>query len=286
MAVPTLVPGGGSHCFFQEGESKVKVLFIGDIVGQAGRRALKEQLPRLKNEHNPDFIVVNGENAAGGKGITADIANGLFELGADGITMGNHTWDNKNIFEWIDSEPRIVRPANYPPGTPGSGAALLKKNGKELWIVNLMGRVYLPALDCPFRTLEKLSERWKKKPAAVLVDVHAEATSEKLAIAWHFDGKVSAVVGTHTHVQTNDDQIFPQGTAYITDVGMTGSREGILGMERDAVIRKFLTQLPVRFQADEGKYQLHGVVLDLDEQSGKARSIRKIRVYEGEFLMH
>ena len=264
----------------------MKVLFIGDIVGQSGRRALKEQLPRLKSEYSPDFIVVNGENAAGGKGITADIANALFDLGADGITMGNHTWDNKNIFEWIDTEPRIVRPANYPPGTPGSGAALLKKNGKELWIVNLMGRVYLPAIDCPFRTLEKLAERWKKKPAAVLVDMHAEATSEKLAIAWHFDGKVSAVVGTHTHVQTNDEQIFPQGTAYITDVGMTGSREGILGMEREAVIRKFLTQLPVRFQADEGKYQLHGVVLDLDEESGKARSIRKIRIYEGEFRMH
>lgn len=263
----------------------MKVLFIGDIVGSVGRKALKENLPALKTAHHPDFIVVNGENAAGGKGITAAIANEFFELGVQGITMGNHTWDNKDIFEFIDDEPRLIRPANYPEGTPGQGTTTLKANGKELTLINVMGRAFLPPLDCPFRTLDRILEKTKKKTKAILVDVHAEATSEKLAVGWYLDGKVSAVVGTHTHVQTNDDQLLPNGTAYITDVGMTGSREGILGMERSAVLHKFLTQLPVRFVADEGKYQFHGVVVEIDEQTGTAKSIKKIRIYEGEFKM-
>ena len=264
----------------------MKVLFIGDIVGSAGRRALKENLPALKQAHRPDFIVVNGENAAGGKGITGAIAHEFFEQGVHGITMGNHTWDNKDIFDFIDDEPRLIRPANYPAGTPGEGTVTLKADGKELMLINVMGRAFLPPLDCPFRTLDKLLDKSKKRPKAVFVDVHAEATSEKIAIGWYLDGKVSAVVGTHTHVQTNDEQLLPNGTAYITDVGMTGSREGILGMEREAVIRKFLTQLPVRFVADEGKYQFHGVVVNIDDATGLATSIKTIRIYEGEFKMH
>lgn len=264
----------------------MKVLFIGDIVGAAGRKALKENLPSLKTTHNPDFIVVNGENAAGGKGITAAIAAEFFEWGVHGITMGNHTWDNKDIFDFIDKEPRLVRPANYPPGTPGQGIATLQAGGKELTIMNVMGRSFLPPLDCPFRTMDKLLDKSKKRAKAVLVDVHAEATSEKLALGWYLDGKVSAVVGTHTHVQTNDDQLLPNGTAYITDVGMTGSREGILGMEREAVITKFLTQLPVRFVADEGKYQFHAVLIAIDDATGLAKSIKTIRIYEGEFKMY
>lgn len=264
----------------------MKVLFIGDIVGSVGRKALKENLPALKTEHNPDFIIVNGENAAGGKGITRAIANEFFELGVHGVSMGNHTWDNKDIFEWIDEEPRLIRPVNYPEGTPGTGYVTLKANNKELMLVNVMGRAFLPPLDCPFRTMDRILEKTKKRPKAVLVDVHAEATSEKLAMGWYLDGKVSAVVGTHTHVQTNDNQIFPNGTAYITDVGMTGSREGILGMERTAVLKKFLTQLPVRFVADEGKYQFHGVLITIDDAAGTAKSIRTIRIYESEFVMN
>jgi metallophosphoesterase (TIGR00282 family) len=263
----------------------MKVLFIGDIVGAAGRRALKEILPELKSKHNPDFIVINGENAAGGKGITGALANEFFDLGAHAITMGNHTWDNKDIFDVIDREPRLIRPANYPEGTPGEGTVTVKANGKELMVVNVMGRAFLPPLDCPFRTMDHLLDASNKRPKAVLVDLHAEATSEKIAMGWYLDGRVSAVVGTHTHVQTNDDQRLPNGTAYITDVGMTGSREGVLGMERDAVLTKFLTQLPVRFVADEGKYQFHAVLLDIDDATGLSKSIQKIRIYEGEFRM-
>lgn len=262
----------------------MKVLFVGDIVGSTGRRALKENLPQLKAKYRPDFIVVNGENAAGGRGITAAIANEFFELGVQCITMGNHTWDNKDIFNVIDQEPRLIRPINFPPGTPGNGAATLRANGKELMVINVMGRTFLPPLEDPFRLLDEVLEE-KKRPKAVLVDVHAEATSEKLAVGWHFDGRVSAVVGTHTHVQTNDDQLLPKGTAYITDVGMTGSREGILGMERENVIKKFLTQMPVRFTAAEGKYQFHAVLIEIDEATGLSKSIRTIRIYEGEFQM-
>lgn len=265
--------------------ANMKVLFVGDIVGSTGRRALREQLPELKNKHNPDFIVVNGENAAGGRGITEAIANEFFELGVQCITMGNHTWDNKDIFNFIDREPRLIRPINYPQGTPGQGAHVIQANGKELMVVNVMGRTFLPPLEDPFRMLDELLQD-PKRPKAVLVDVHAEATSEKLAVAWYLDGRVSAVVGTHTHVQTNDDQLFPKGTAYITDVGMTGSREGILGMVRDNVIKKFLTQMPVRFTAAEGKYQFHAVLIEIDESTGLSKSIRTIRIYEGDFQMY
>ncbi len=263
----------------------MKVLFVGDIVGSAGRKALKENLPQLKSKVRPDIIIVNGENAAGGKGITAAIANEFFEQGVHGITMGNHTWDNKDIFDWIDSERRIVRPANYPAGTPGNGYMTVANGSKELTVVNVMGRSFLPPLDCPFRTMDDILTKIKKKSKCILVDVHAEATSEKLALGWYLDGKVSAVVGTHTHVQTNDAQLLPSGTAYVTDVGMTGSREGILGMEREAVIRKFITQLPVRFTADDGKYQFHAAAIDMDEATGRASKIQLIRIYEDEFRM-
>jgi len=263
----------------------MKVLFVGDIVGSAGRRALKENLQALKLKHHPDFIVVNGENAAGGRGITEKIANEFFELGVQCITMGNHTWDNKDIFHFIDREPRLIRPINYPAGTPGLGSCTMKSNGKELTVVNAMGRTFLPPLDDPFSAVDDFLASEKKRAKAVLVDMHAEATSEKLAFGWYLDGRVSAVVGTHTHVQTNDDQVLPKGTGYITDVGMTGSREGILGMEREPVIKKFLTQLPVRFTADEGRYQFHAVIIDIDDTTGLSKSIKTIRIYEGEFQM-
>ncbi len=221
----------------------INVLFIGDIVGSVGRKALKDTLPSLKAKYNPHVIIANGENAASGRGITQSIAKDFFEWGVHGITMGNHTWDNKDIFDFIDDEPRMIRPANFPPGTPGRGAAVIKANGKELAIVNLQGRTFLPAIDCPFRTSDEIIDQLRKKHKCILVDFHAEATSEKIAMGWHLDGRASIVVGTHTHVQSNDDTILPGGTAYLTDAGMVGPKDGILGMEREAVLRKFKTQL-------------------------------------------
>ncbi|KOR89938.1 TIGR00282 family metallophosphoesterase [Paenibacillus solani] len=263
----------------------LKVLFIGDIVGSTGRKALKASLAELKSKYQPHIIIANGENAASGRGITSAIANEFFNWGIHGITLGNHTWDNKDIFEFIDDESRMIRPANFPPGTPGRGYTVIKANGKQLAIVNLQGRTFLPAIDCPFRAADEIVEELRQKNKCILVDFHAEATSEKIAMGWHLEGRVSMVVGTHTHVQSNDDTILPGGTAYITDTGMVGSKEGVLGMQREAVLYKFQTQLPARFQVDEGKWQLHAVCVDMDEETGKARKIQKIRMYEDEWRM-
>lgn len=263
----------------------MNVLFIGDIVGNVGRAAVKKVLPALKSKYNPHIIIANGENAAAGRGITAAIVKELLEAGVHGITMGNHTWDNKDIFEWIDDQPRLVRPANFAPEAPGQGAAIIKANGKELAIINLQGRAFLPPIDCPFRKADELIDQLKQKTKNILVDFHAEATSEKIAMGWHLDGKASLVVGTHTHVQTNDDRVLPNGTAYITDVGMVGSMEGVLGMEREAVLHRFLTQLPARFVVDEGDWHLHGVSVEIDDATGKAKKIQKIRLTETEWLL-
>ncbi|EFM13137.1 metallophosphoesterase [Paenibacillus curdlanolyticus YK9] len=262
----------------------MKVLFIGDIVGSVGRGAVKKVLPALKSKYNPHIIIANGENAAAGRGITAAIAKELFDAGVHGITMGNHTWDNRDLFEWIDDEPRIVRPANFPPGAPGSGAAVIKANGKKLGIINLQGRTFLPPIDCPFRAADELIDEMRNETNQILVDFHAEATSEKIAMGWYLDGRASLVVGTHTHVQTNDDRILPEGTAYLTDVGMVGPRDGVLGMERTAVLRRFLTQLPTRFVVDEGDWHFHALLLETDESTGKAVSIQKIRLTEEELM--
>ncbi|MCZ8512291.1 TIGR00282 family metallophosphoesterase [Paenibacillus filicis] len=263
----------------------MRILFIGDIVGSVGRKALKTCLPKLKVKYNPKWIVANGENAAAGRGITSAITKEIFELGVHGITMGNHTWDQKEIFDFIDKEERMVRPANFPQGTPGRGFTILKGKDSELAIVNLQGRTFLPPLDCPFDKALEIVEQVKKRTKFVLVDFHAEATSEKIAMGWHLDGKVSAVVGTHTHVQTNDERILPQGTAFVTDVGMVGPRDGILGMERTAVLQKFKTQLPVRFVVDEGKWHFHAVCIDLDPSTGLGQRIQLIRMDEDGVLL-
>lgn len=263
----------------------MKVLFIGDIVGNVGRKALKENLPYLKSKYKPHVVIVNGENAAAGRGITGAIANEFFNWGVHGITLGNHTWDNKDIFDFIDDEPRMIRPANFPPGTPGRGYTVVKGEGKELAIVNLQGRTFLPALDCPFRVADEIVDEPRQDHKCILVDMHAEATSEKIAMGWHLDGRASLVVGTHTHVQSNDDRILPGGTAYLTDAGMVGPRDGILGMEREAVLRKFYTQLPVRFVVDDGKWHFHGVFVEIDEATGAATRIEKIRLTEDEWRM-
>jgi hypothetical protein len=263
----------------------MKVLFIGDIVGNVGRSALKQVLPALRSKHNPTVIVVNGENAAAGRGITKAIAKEFFDAGVNGITMGNHTWDNKDIFEWIDDEPRIVRPANFSSEAPGQGMAIIGSGSKKLAIVNLQGRAFLPPNDCPFRKADELLEEASKHTNAILVDFHAEATSEKIAMGWYLDGRASVVLGTHTHVQTNDDTILPGGTGYLTDVGMVGSKEGVLGMERGAVLHRFLTGLPARFVVDEGKWHLHGLVITIDDANGRATKLEKIRMTEEDWLL-
>lgn len=259
----------------------MKILFIGDIVGSPGREAFKAFLPNLKEKYHPTITIVNGENAAGGKGITEKIYREFLEIGTHVVTLGNHTWDNKEIFEFIDEEKYLIRPANFPTGTPGKGMTFLKINEIEVAIINLQGRTFLPAIDCPFQKANELILEAKKRTNIIIVDFHAEATSEKQAMGWYLDGQVSAVVGTHTHVQTADERILPKGTAYITDVGMTGIYDGILGVDKEAVLKKFLTNLPVRFEVPKkGLVQLNGVLIEVNEKTGLAERIERILINE------
>ncbi|MGG4110805.1 2',3'-cyclic-nucleotide 2'-phosphodiesterase [Bacillus subtilis] len=256
----------------------MRILFIGDVVGSPGRDMVKEYVPKLKTKYKPHFTIINGENAAHGKGLTEKIYHSLIQSGADAITMGNHTWDKKEIFDFIDDVPNLVRPANFPEGTPGKGITYVKANGKELAVINLQGRTFLPPLDDPFLKADELISEAAKRTPYIFIDFHAEATSEKLALGWYTDGRASAVVGTHTHVQTADNRILPKGTAYITDVGMTGPYDGILGMDRETIIKRFKTNLPVRFTVAEGKTTLSGVVIDIDDQTKKAVKIERILI--------
>lgn len=255
----------------------IRILMIGDIVGRPGRKAVRERVKAYRQKYKLDFVIANGENAAGGVGLTEEIAEELYSSGVDFITMGNHTWDKKEIFTFIDLEPNLIRPANYPPGTPGLGSTTVRINKEvKIGIINLAGRVFLPAIDCPFRAADEIVKKMRQETSLIFVDFHAEATSEKIAMGYYLDGRVSVVVGTHTHVQTSDERILPGGTAYITDVGMTGPRDSVLGVQTDLVIRKFLTQLPVRFEVADGVAQLNGVLIELDENTGKAVSIERI----------
>ncbi|MFC4557196.1 TIGR00282 family metallophosphoesterase [Virgibacillus kekensis] len=257
----------------------MKILFIGDIAGSPGRDMIKEYLPKLKGKYRPNVTIVNGENAASGKGITEKIYKQLLEWGADVVTMGNHTWDKKEIFEFIDQAKKMIRPANFPEGTPGKGIVFVNINGVEVAVINMQGRTFLPAIDDPFRKMDELVTEAKKRTNIIFVDFHGEATSEKQAMGWYLDGKVSAVVGTHTHTQTADERILPEGTAYITDAGMTGPYDSILGVEKEAVLKKFLTSLPVRFEIDTtGRKQLNGVLVSIDNKTGSAVNIERILI--------
>ncbi|MEC5422619.1 TIGR00282 family metallophosphoesterase [Virgibacillus sp. C22-A2] len=257
----------------------MKILFIGDVVGSPGRDMVQEYLPKLKEKYRPTMTIINGENAASGKGITEKIYKQFLEWGAQVVTMGNHTWDKKEIFEFIDGAKNMVRPANFPEGNPGKGMVFINMNGIEVAVINLQGRTFLPAIDDPFRKVDELIEEAKKRTNIIFVDFHGEATSEKQAMGWYLDGRVSAVVGTHTHTQTADERILPQGTAYISDVGMTGPYDGILGVERDAVLKRFLTSLPVRFEIDEkGRSQLNGFLVTIDNSNGKSTRVDRILI--------
>ncbi|MFH1995766.1 MAG: TIGR00282 family metallophosphoesterase [Candidatus Omnitrophota bacterium] len=256
----------------------MKILFIGDIVGSPGRKAIKELLPKIKNRENIDFVIANCENAAGGSGITGPTADELFKNKIDVLTSGDHIWKKKEIVERIDADTRILRPANYPSGSPGFGAAVFEsRGGVKIGVVNLIGRIFMQALDCPFKAAKQEIARIKDAASVIIVDVHAEATSEKIALGWYLDGLVSAVLGTHTHVQTADEKILPEGTAFISDVGMTGPFDSVIGRKKEQVLTRFITQMPARFEMAENDIQLHGVVIDIDENSGKARSILRIQ---------
>jgi len=255
----------------------VKILFIGDIVGSPGRRAVREILPRLQQAHGLDVIIANGENSAGGNGITPDIAAELFSYGVDAITTGDHLWDQKEVMELLQNEKRFLRPLNYPPGTPGQGSAILKiRDLPPVAVMNAQGRTFMPPLENPF--LLALDEaKWLRQHTPVIfVDFHAEATSEKIAFARMLDGQVSAVVGTHTHVQTADEQIFPGGTAYLSDAGFTGPQESVLGREIQPVLLRFRTAMPQRFEVARNDVKLHGAVVEIDEATGKALKIQRV----------
>nr|WP_263327942.1 TIGR00282 family metallophosphoesterase [Neobacillus sp. Marseille-Q6967] len=257
----------------------MNLLFVGDVVGSPGRDMVKEYLPKIKEKYRPTFTIINGENAAGGRGITEKIYREFLGHGAQAVTLGNHAWDNKEIFEFIENAKNMVRPANFPEGTPGKGLGFFKVNDVEIAIINLQGRTFMPPLDCPFKKADELVGIAQERTPYIFVDFHAEATSEKHAMGWYLDGRVSAVVGTHTHVQTADSRILTGGTGYLTDVGMTGPYDGILGMERDSVITKFLTSLPVRFEVPKtGRSQLSAVYMELDRKNGRCKKIERILI--------
>ncbi len=259
----------------------VRLLMIGDVVGRPGRRACRVELGPLVREYGVELVIANGENAAGGNGLTREVAQELFACGIDVLTMGNHVWDKREILQFIDEERRIVRPANYPPGTPGVGYACYRtRTDQKVGVVNLSGRVYLADLECPFRTADAIITELGRHTKLIIVDFHAEATSEKMALGWYLAGRVSAVLGTHTHVQTADERVLPGGTAYISDVGMTGPRDSVIGVKTENVIRKFLTQMPTSFQVAAGPYQLNAVLLTLDPVSGQALDIERLQRIE------
>lgn len=255
----------------------MRVLMIGDVVGQPGRLCVRDMLPRIRENYCIDLVIANGENLAGGIGINEKTARELFNYGVDILTTGNHVWDKKESLTLLAREPRILRPANYPPGAPGKGSIVLNVGKKEIAVLNLSGRVYMSPLDCPFRQGEQEVARLRQITPVIIIDFHAEATSEKIAFGRFLDGQVSAVLGTHTHVQTADGRVFPGGTAYISDVGMTAPYDSCLGVDTDTVIRKFLCQLPQRFEVAKSVFcQFNAVVVEIDPENGHALSIETI----------
>jgi metallophosphoesterase (TIGR00282 family) len=256
----------------------MKILFIGDIVGAPGRDAVKHLVPAMRKEFSIDFVVANAENSSGGSGITPQTAAELFNASVDVLTSGDHIWKRKEIFELIRSEPKIIRPVNYPAGAPGYGFRIFETGkGIKVGVINVLGRVFLEPLDCPFKTVRAAVEQIRKETPVILVDIHAEATSEKIALGWFLDGDVSAVVGTHTHVQTADERVLPKGTAYITDAGMVGPFDSVLGRRVENVLERFLSCVPVRFEVASENVQMHGVIIDIDEKTGSARSITRVQ---------
>ncbi|VAX26739.1 Uncharacterized protein YmdB [hydrothermal vent metagenome] len=260
----------------------MRVLLIGDIVGKVGRKAVTAFLPTLISRFKIDLTIANCENAAGGFGITEKVATELFNYGVHIMTSGNHIWDKKEAVALLVKEDRILRPVNYPPGVPGSGSIIYNLNGKKVGILNVSGRIFMNIMDCPFRTAAAEVKRLKEETDIIIVDFHAEATSEKIAFGFYMDGHVSAVLGTHTHVQTADEQILPNGTAYITDVGMTGPFNSVIGVDKNQIIDKFLTQMPRKFETAKGIGMLSGAIVEIDEKTGRSSSIQRLQLKTGD----
>ena len=259
----------------------MRLLMIGDIMGRPGRRAVQMNLDDLKKEYGLSLVVANGENASGGFGITREVGEELFSYGVDVLTTGNHIWNKKETFEYAEKEKRLIRPANYPPGLPGRGAVIFETKDKfKVAVINLCGRFFLQPLDCPFRMADELIKNLRSQADAIIVDFHAEATSEKIAFGWHLAGRVAAVCGTHTHVQTADERILPGGTAYITDLGMTGPYNSVIGSNIENVIKRFITLVPTRLEVATGLTQFNGAVIEIDETSKEATSIKRIQHFE------
>ena len=255
----------------------VKILFIVDIVGEPGRRAVKQMVPQLRQRHALDLVMANGENSAGGSGITPKTAEEIFSAGVDIITSGDHLWDQKEVVSLLENEKRFLRPLNYPPGTPGQGSAIFHLPGRPaVAVLNVQGRTFMPLLENPFLAAQTEVQRLRQTTKIIIVDMHAEATSEKISLARMLDGQVSAVMGTHTHVQTADEQIFPGGTAFLCDAGFTGPHESVLGREIEPVIRRFLTNMPQRFEVAANRVLLQGAVFEIDDASGRTLNIQRI----------
>lgn len=260
----------------------MKILMLGDIMGRPGRIALRERLPLLRERHAPDFVVANAENASGGVGLSTKTSKELLGRGLDVLTSGNHIWKFRDIYNHLNAEPRLLRPANYPDGAPGRGWGVFQAGEVRVGVINLQGRTYMQPIDCPFRAVEAILAEMEAmdggRPQVILVDFHAEATSEKTAMGWFLEGKVSAVAGTHTHIQTSDARVLPRGTAYVTDLGMCGPVDSCLGMKPGPILDRFVTGLPSRFEVAGGRVAVQGIALDVDERTGKARSVELIDV--------
>jgi metallophosphoesterase (TIGR00282 family) len=263
----------------------VRILFVGDIFGKPGREIARKAVPALIERRGVDFVIANVENSAAGFGVTGDIADTILSYGVDVMTSGNHIWDKKEVLEYIPRQPKLLRPANFPAGAPGRGSYFARtRTGEPVGVINLMGRVFMAPLDDPFAAAIREIDALRAKTRIIIVDFHGEATSEKVAMAWHLDGRVTAVFGTHTHVQTADERLLPQGTAYLTDAGMTGPHDSIIGMEREPSLSRFLTGLPSKFEPATGNPRLNGIVVAADEKTGRATGVTRISYSEQELL--
>ncbi len=276
-----------THQLHDQGQTpgRIKILFVGDVVGRPGRELVRQGLHLLVDRYAVDLVIANVENAAAGFGITREVGDALLAYGVDVMTSGNHVWDRKEAVDYIGAEPRLLRPANYPAGVPGNGHYLARTpRGGAVGVINVMGRVFMLGIDDPFAVVLKEVEALRPRARVLVVDFHAEATSEKVAMGWHLDGKVTAVIGTHTHVQTADDQILPGGTAYLTDAGMTGPHDSVIGVEKDAVLDRFRRGMPARMETATGNPRLNGVVLTADEAMGQAVAIERISLSASDLI--